>query len=155
MTVKANKPFTGYHMAAILIGFFGIVISVNIYMAKVAIGTFGGTVVDNSYVASQQYNGWLAESDRQAKLGWKVEATRLVDGKVRLVISAQGNNSTGFMASATAQHPLGRAPQRTLRFTDQGNGIQVSSEPLPSGRWLLYIQVNRAGAHYRAVADIA
>jgi nitrogen fixation protein FixH len=155
MTVKTSKTFTGYHMAAILIGFFGIVISVNIYMAKVAIGTFGGTVVDNSYVASQQYNGWLAESDRQAKLGWNVEATRLVDGKVRLVIHAQGNNNAGFTASATAQHPLGHAPQRRLQFTDQGNGIHVSREPLPSGRWLLQIEVNRAGAHYRTVADIA
>jgi nitrogen fixation protein FixH len=60
MTDMTRKPFTGYHMAAILIGFFGIVIAVNIYMAKVAVGTFGGTVVDNSYVASQNYNEWLA-----------------------------------------------------------------------------------------------
>ncbi len=154
MTVKTSKPFTGYHMAAILISFFGIVISVNIYMAKVAIGTFGGTVVDNSYVASQQYNDWLAQSDKQEKLGWKVEATRQVDGKVRLVIRAHGNNNAGFTASATAQHPLGRAPQRTLQFTDQGNGVYVSRDPLPSGRWLLHIEVNRAGAHFRTVADI-
>ena len=43
MSEASTKPFTGYHMAAILIGFFGIVIAVNIYMAKVAVGTFGGT----------------------------------------------------------------------------------------------------------------
>lgn len=154
MTVKISKPFTGYHMAAILISFFGIVISVNIYMAKVAIGTFGGTVVDNSYVASQQYNEWLAEGDRQAKLGWNVQISRVADGRVGLSISGQDGGSAGSMVSAIAQHPLGRAPERTLLFIDQGNGRQVSREALPGGRWLLRIEVARAGEHYRTVADI-
>ena len=51
---------TGRHVAAIFIGFFAIVIAVNMLMASYAIGGFGGTVVDNSYVASQKFNGWLA-----------------------------------------------------------------------------------------------
>ena len=53
-----TKPFTGWHMTAILVGFFSTVIAVNVYMAHAAISTFGGTVVDNSYVASQEFNGW-------------------------------------------------------------------------------------------------
>lgn len=154
MKGKTSKPFTGYHMAATLIGFFGIVIAVNIYMANVAISSFGGTVVDNSYVASQHYNEWLAEGDRQAKLGWNADATRLSDGRVRLSISEQDSNSAGFTASAVAQHPLGRAPERTLQFIDQGNGVHVSRDTLPGGRWLLRIEVARAGKQYRTVADI-
>ena len=66
-----RKVFTGWHMTAILVGFFSTVIAVNVYMAHAAISTFGGTVVDNSYVASQEFNGWLAAAKKQQQLGWK------------------------------------------------------------------------------------
>ncbi len=154
MTEITRKPFTGYHMAAILIGFFGIVIAVNIYMAKVAVGTFGGTVVDNSYVASQHYNEWLAEGDRQARLGWSVDASRLANGKIELEISDKGTSGLGFVATARAQHPLGRAPERALRFEPLVDGTYISREGLPTGRWLVHIEVRRAGDIFRTVADI-
>lgn len=154
MSNQTVKPFTGYHMAAILIGFFGIVIAVNIYMAKVAVGTFGGTVVDNSYIASQQYNEWLAEADKEAKLGWTVAAARAAGDKVRLVVDDNGVAGLNFNVSAKAEHPLGRAPERVLQFASQGDGSYVSREALPAGRWLLRVEVKRASDRYRMVADI-
>lgn len=149
-----SKRFTGYHMTAILIGFFGIVIAVNIYMAKIAVGTFGGTVVDNSYVASQQYNDWLAEADKQAKLGWDVEAARTADGKIQLMIDDNGDPGLNFTVVAQAEHPLGRAPAQQLQFVSQGDGSYLSAASLPSGRWLLRIEVRRAGERFRKVADV-
>jgi nitrogen fixation protein FixH len=53
-----------------------------------------------------------------------------------------------------AQHPLGRAPERKLQFGAQGDGSYVSQEKLPSGRWLLRIEVARGGDHYRTVAEV-
>ena len=50
-TGKAVRPFTGRHMAAIMVAFFGVVIAVNVYMARLATSTFTGVVVENSYVA--------------------------------------------------------------------------------------------------------
>jgi nitrogen fixation protein FixH len=41
-------PFTGRHMTAILVGFFGVVIAVNLLMARFATSTFGGIVVENT-----------------------------------------------------------------------------------------------------------
>ena len=55
---------TGRHVAAIFVAFFAVVIAVNVLMASYAVGGFGGTVVDNSYVASQRFNGWLAQARR-------------------------------------------------------------------------------------------
>ncbi len=154
MTDMTRKPFTGYHMAAILIGFFGIVIAVNIYMAKVAIGTFGGTVVDNSYVASQNYNEWLAEADRQSKLGWSIAASRVAGGKVALKVADNGAAGQGFVISARAIHPLGRAPEQALRFEPQGDGNWLSAEALPAGRWTLHFEMRRDADHYRTIADV-
>ncbi|MFP5454579.1 MAG: FixH family protein, partial [Alphaproteobacteria bacterium] len=54
-----RRGFTGRHMAASMVGFFTVVIAVNVTMATVASHSFGGTVVDNSYVASQRFNRWL------------------------------------------------------------------------------------------------
>src|SRR5687768_10998939 len=71
-----SGPFTGRHMAAIICTFFGVVIAVNMLMAVLATRTFGGTVVDNSYVASQKFNGWLAQARAQQSLGWQ-ESVRL------------------------------------------------------------------------------
>jgi nitrogen fixation protein FixH len=154
MNNAGSKRFTGYHMAAILIGFFGIVIAVNIYMARMAIGTFGGTVVDNSYVASQNYNDWLAEADKQAKLGWVVSANRNSDGKVTLGILDKGPSGIGFTISAKAEHPLGRAPERQLSLISQGEGRYVSHDALPAGRWLLRIEVTRGDQNYRMVTEV-
>src|SRR3546814_10033574 len=65
------RRFTGWHMTAILIAFFAAVIAVNMLMATVAVRSFGGTVVENSYVASQKFNGWLAQARAQRRLGWR------------------------------------------------------------------------------------
>jgi nitrogen fixation protein FixH len=149
------KPFTGYHMAAILIGFFGIVIAVNIFMARMAIGSFGGTVVENSYVASQNYNDWLAEADKEAKLGWSVAATRTADGRIAIGVTNKGAVSYGFVVNAKAVHPLGRAPEHLLRFMSQGNGRYLSDTALPAGRWLLHIEVRRNADRYRSIVDMS
>jgi nitrogen fixation protein FixH len=149
-----RKPFTGYHMAAIMIGFFGIVIAVNVFMARQAISTFGGTVVDNSYVASQNYNEWLAASRAQDKLGWSVSAKRIAGGKVVLAINDKGAPGEGFAAEAIAQHPLGRAPERKLSFVPVGKGEWQSTEALPSTRWTLHLTLRRGADSYKAIADL-
>lgn len=154
MNKAGSTPFTGYHMAAILISFFGIVLVVNIYMARKAIGTFGGTVVDNSYVASQNYNEWLTEADKQAKLGWMVSANRLAGGRLMLTIRDNDKSSSGFSINAKAEHPLGRAPERQLSLIPQGEGRYVSRDTLPDGRWLVRIQVTRGDQKYRTVTEV-
>ena len=154
MSTRSRKPFTGYHASAILAGFFGVVIAVNITMAKLAIGSFGGTVVDNSYVASQNYNKWMAEADRQARLGWSVSVLRIAGGRIGLKISDRGGAVETFSVSAKAEHPLGRSPEQYMNFVSQGDGNYRSQTALPSGRWLLHIEVRRGGDRYRTRVEI-
>lgn len=104
---------TGRHVAAIFIGFFAIVIAVNVLMASYAIGGFGGTVVDNSYVASQRFNGWLARARTQDALGWHQQAQLAPDRHLVLILTGPQN----AVVSAIAEHPLGRAADIPLRFT--------------------------------------
>lgn len=139
------RHFTGHHMAAILISFFAVVIAVNVTMARYASATFGGTVVDNSYVASQKFNGWLAEARKEKALGWAVAAPAR-DERGHVVLRVSGASSeplSGAGLTARAEHPLGRAPEQALRFIETAPGTYRSTDPLAEGRWKLRIHIIR------------
>ena len=143
MKAFTTGPFTGRHITMILVAFFAVVIAVNLLMANYAISTFGGVVVENSYVASQNFNKWLDEAQREKALGWTAEAKRMDDG--RLAIRLIGAPAQGVALSADARHPLGRIPDQMLRFQRQADGSFVSNQALPAGRWRLRIEAS-AGA---------
>lgn len=141
------RRFTGWHMFAALLLMFGTIIAVNAVMASVAVSTFGGRVVDNSYVASQRFNGWLAQARAQEELGWKVEVSRDANGNLDL----RTNAPPGAVVTGLAEHPLGRSASRSLRFIGN-NG--VFSAPAPAGRWVLKLQVRHGGRAAKFVREI-
>lgn len=150
-----GKRFTGRHMLAIMLGFFGTVIAVNLTMATFAARTFGGTVVDNSYVASQRFNAWLAEGRAQERLGWTAR-TALDEGRrVRMDLSDRAGPLAGAEVEAVARHPLGRAGDLTLRFRPAGDGVYVSRDALPAGRWLVHLEVRRGGDALRLIETLS
>lgn len=142
MSIQVARPgFTGRHMAAVMLGFFGIVIAVNVLMATLAAGTFGGVVVENSYVASQQFNRWLDQAGAERGLGWHADIRRAADGTIAVALKGV---PAGATVTGEAWHPLGRAPDRVLHFAPAGTGFR-SRETFPAGRWRIRITV-RAGA---------
>jgi nitrogen fixation protein FixH len=50
------KRFSGWHMTAILVVFFGVVVAVNFPIAHYTISTFGVTVAENGFVGSRNYD---------------------------------------------------------------------------------------------------
>jgi nitrogen fixation protein FixH len=128
-------------MTGIMVTFFGVVIAVNFLMASYAVGTFSGTVVDNSYVASQHFNTWLAEARAQRTLGWSVSVSAGKDRLVRIAPAGPRGPLTAARVTATAAHPLGRIPARTLAFHRGDDGRFVADAALPAGRWLLHVEV--------------
>lgn len=145
MTTIPPGPFTGRHMALIMVGFFAVVIGVNVLMARLATSSFTGIVVENSYVASQHFNRWLDEARAEERLGWHARASRAADGHV--VIALDGAPA-GAVVSAVAWHPLGRERDRALRFAAR-DGRYRSAEVLPAGRWRIRIEVRAAGQRWR------
>jgi nitrogen fixation protein FixH len=150
-----TRRFTGWHMTAIMVGFFGVVVAVNLTMATLASRTFGGTVVDNSYVASQNFNRWLAEARDQAALGWTATVERRGDDRLGIALASSAGPLEGARVGAVAHHPLGRAPDVALAFVAQGGGLYLSSEPLPAGRWSVRLDIAHRGDEARFVRDLA
>lgn len=151
MSIARTRQFTGRHMAAILISFFGVVIAVNVLMAKLAIGTFGGVVVENSYVASQHFNRWLDEAGSERALGWKADIRHAADGTV--LVSLQGVPA-GANLHGEAWHPLGELPDRVLHFRPDGAAFR-SQEAFPAGRWRIRIEVTADGHRWRGEKSVS
>jgi nitrogen fixation protein FixH len=146
------RRFTGRHMAAILVAFFGVVIAVNVMMARLAVRSFGGEVVENSYVASQHFNRWLDEAAVEQALGWRVQVARRTDD--RLSVRLDGVPAKSVVLIGEARRPLGVRPDRTLRFVRVADGSFVSTSPLPTGRWRLRLEVRAGDRRWRHVEDV-
>ncbi len=140
-----SAVFTGRRMAIVMIGFFGVVLAVNLLMAHYAASTFSGTVVDNSYVASQSYNRWLGEARTQAALGWKVVVDVDPARHVQITVGGPDGALTGAQVRAVARHPLGRIADQPLVFRALGNGRFVATQALLPGRFRLRIHVSSGG----------
>lgn len=154
MKILTNGRFTGWHMTAILVSFFGVVMAVNFTMARMAVSSFGGTVVDNSYVASQKYNGWLNAAAQQDRLGWKVAVS--LDAARHIRIDARVNDLavTQLTAVGDALHPLGRADDVQMAFVTTPEGKLLSTEPLPAGRWNLRLSLRRGADIFKMVEQV-
>jgi nitrogen fixation protein FixH len=147
-TRTAPRPFTGWHMTGILVGFFLVVMAVNFAMARFALSSFGGTVVENSYVASQHYNELAAQSaEAQDRLGWRAFGlARFARGTSCVTRGASGRRAArGSKASkATVHHPLGSrrtSPALVVVEPAAGGGMRSARIRWRQGRWRLELAV--------------
>ena len=145
------RRFTGRHATAIIVGFFGVVIVVNLTMASFATSTFGGVVVKNSYVASQEFNGWLDAAEEQRALGWDAVTAWRPDNRLAVRLSGVPE---GAAVKAIARHPLGRMADRAITFSAIGNDRFLSDTALPEGRWHLRLEVTTAGKSWRREEEL-
>lgn len=140
-----RKEFTGYHITAILVAFFGLIIAVNLVMAHAATRTFGGLLAKNGYVASRDYNRWIAASEAQDQLGWTLEST-VAEG--HLVLRLKGVSNPRVRVAA--EHPLGGTPPHAIEMALLSDGHYRSVGLIPAGRWKVRITVSQGnhGARY-------
>jgi len=149
-----TRRFTGYHMAACIIGFFLVVIGVNATMATIAERSFTGTVVDNSYVASQHFNHWLAEAKAQNNLGWNATIGH-DDARVTVLLTGPEELIRTARLTGTAIHPLGHLPDRNIHFASEGGGQFRSIETLPHGRWQVRVTAEHGGDQASYVEELS
>lgn len=152
LQAKPARTFTGRHMALVMVGFFGVVIAVNVLLANLAVSTFSGTVVENSYVASQEFNRWLGDAKADKALGWKLAIAREKAGTVRFTLTdASGRPLTGAAVRAQADHPLGAKAPVVMAPREVAPGVYEAA--LPAGRWHVGIEVRAMGHVWHAEDD--
>lgn len=150
-----TRGFTGRHMLATMLAFFGTIIAVNMTMATLATRSFGGTVVDNSYVATRNYNRWLEEAREQEALGWRSAVALDAERRITVTLHQDEAALAGARLTAVARHPVGRADDVAIAFAEIAPGRFRSLGPLPAGRWQLHLSIRRGGDEMRAIEELS
>ena len=138
--------FTGWHMLALMLGMFGIIITVNIWFAYNAIATFPGVEDRNAYVASQKFE---AERQAQDALHWDVTAT-LEDGLLTVtILDDAGNPVQAEVLRAIFGRPTHVNDDQTPDFIWNGSAI-TAPVIAGEGNYNLRLELLAAdGTHFR------
>lgn len=146
---KQEFRFTGKHMLAMMLAFFGVIISVNFYMATRASSSWTGLVVKNSYVASQQYNGELARASEQKARGWHSNVSFAAGTLAFTLYDKEGNILTLENATAEIGRPVFEQEDKTLQFMPVSTGGNKIMLHLAEGIWFIKITGVVNGNTYR------
>lgn len=139
MSTRAIQPkaFTGRHMLAIMVAFFGVIIAVNLLMATFARTSWTGLVVQNTYVASQQFNERVAKQRAQAALGWEGRLT-LADGEISYSLAdATGTAVAVDSVTASFRRPAYEAEDWQVALQRRPDGAFSIVTPLRDGIWIV------------------
>ncbi len=132
--VTLPKPFTGWHMLMIMVGFFAVVFFVNAVLVFSALHSWTGLVVENSYVASQTFD---ADTERLAAARKDLRhQLHYQDGQLKLDLKTVD----GVPANATdikieIGRPADNSQDQLLALIGDGPGSYFATTKLASGVW--------------------
>lgn len=143
---QTGKPFTGWHFLAIMVAFFGTIITVNLVMAYYANSTWSGLVVQNSYVASQEFNGKVAEVKRQDELGWKPSLTSANNVISWQLTTKEGQPVVTDTVHLTLSRPVTDTEDLGVDLVKGPDGIWTSEQKLHDGLWIAVVDAQTRDA---------
>lgn len=161
---RNREPFrlTGRHVLFGMIGFFGLIIAVNLIFVGVALDTFTGLTDRDSYRTGVSWNQKLDEADALRKLGWHVTVEPTVspvEGRAEaryldLTVSITDPNGAPVKPVALAvdaRHPIAQTFDRQLAVVPLETGRYRVEGELPTiGDWTVRLTIERAeGADFR------
>ena len=137
--------FTGWHMLGVMVLFFGTIITVNLIMAWNASNSWSGLVVQNTYVASQEFNGKVAEAKALAASG--IEGSLAIEGNrvAYRVVDAKGAPVIADDVSAVFKRPVDEREDFTLALQPAGQGLFTAERDIIPGQWVIDISTKRDG----------
>lgn len=141
-----TKELTGRKVLFILIGAFGIIISVNMLLLFKAVSTFPGLEVKNSYVASQDFN---RDAEAQRALGWS-SSVRYADRRITVTLLNQ-NGTPVFPDNMSVRlgRPTHARDDITPALTRGPQGFWFMKD-LDGGKWFVYVDADSTdGTHFR------
>ena len=134
-------------MLAIMLAFFGTIITVNLVMATFASTSWTGLVVKNSYVASQQFNEKAAEGREQAARNWK-PALELLPGTISFRLSDSAGAPIRLNAvKATFRRPAYEAEDFSVALTRRNDGVFTAEVGIRDGIWIIETSADFGEAH--------
>lgn len=130
----------GWHVLAAVVGFFALVIAVDVTFAVLAYKTFPGEVSVTPYEDGLVYNRHLAQLTEQEKLGWRAAAAARPDGVDLYFADRAGRPLTGLTVSGKLERPATEAGRVVPIFVEREPGHYVAALRRPAGAWDLSLE---------------
>ncbi|MGV3552133.1 FixH family protein [Rhizobium sp.] len=144
MTATRARGFTGWHMLAVMLAFFGTIITVNVTMAFLANSSWSGMLSKNTYVASQDFNKNAARAREWARLGFGGELT-IKGGVVRYRLAGPADVVAAVdRIEATFRRPVGEKQDFVVKLV-RGDGVFSAPQALAAGPWVVDLAAMRGG----------
>lgn len=146
-TPKSGRELTGWHVLAMFVGGFGIIIGVNVFMATKAVSTFSGMEVSSSYADSQTFD---VRREAQEALGWNASVAVEDNTLILTLVDENGRPVYPAELNALLTRPTHRLEDQDLVLTRGPNGTLTAPVEISDGRWRLRMTgVARDGTDYR------
>jgi nitrogen fixation protein FixH len=134
----------------VIVGCFLIVTIVNGLLVYFAAESWPGLTTDHAYNEGLAYNGVIEESEKEAKLGWKLElalAPKSAHGTITIAIAAHDSSSAtldNLHVSGELIRPVEEIPPVPVTFTAQGGGRYLARIDTPRpGQWNVFLVARR------------
>lgn len=141
-----RQRLTGGGVLLWLIGFFGVIVAINVYFITMSITTFRGEDEQKPYLQGIEYNQTLARRAEQEKLNWSatISANRLTTGAVRVTVTianALGHPQTQVKLSGELRHPADENRDRAISLHEVGGGrYQADIKGVSPGAWDVIVE---------------
>ncbi|MEX0347534.1 MAG: FixH family protein [Rhizobiaceae bacterium] len=153
-TENGGWKFTGYHMLAVMLVFFGVIVAVNLTAATLASSTWTGLVVKNSYVASQKFNDELDGAAAQRERGWQSTLTYTSGTLTVSLVDASGLPLKPSTIEISLGRPAFEQQDRVLVLPYTGGEIFSTEHVLEPGLWAIQVNAVVDGTPYRRDARV-
>lgn len=154
MSVATAQPrfrLTGWHVLAMIVTFFALVIGADTTFAVLAVKTFPGEVSVTPYEDGLLYNKKLAQIAAQERLGWRAAAGPEADGVLLEMRDRDGRPLGGLTISGKLERPATETGRRLLKFREIGPGRYLAASAGLAGAWdLTAIAADRHGRNFEA-----
>jgi nitrogen fixation protein FixH len=140
-TAPAKPGFilTGWHVLAIFVVTFGIVIGVNVFMVMRAYATFPGQVVDKPYEEGLGFNAAIHRRAAAKALGWKATLDNDRTGaKAHLVLAIKdrdGQPVPGLTPTGQLTRTVTLEGAQAVRFHQTSPGVYEADVAAAKGLW--------------------
>ncbi|HET8995078.1 MAG TPA: FixH family protein [Acetobacteraceae bacterium] len=133
-----------------------VVIGVNIGMVYAAMHSFPGAAGGDGFDLSNRYDRVIDQVQRQAALGWSLQASADALGHpVLLLHDRAGAPLAGAVLRGTAERPVGPQDATALAFQELAPGRYVAQLPLSErGQWDLLVSATAEGHRYTTTRRI-
>ena len=141
---SANKSKIPY----IFIGFFLVVITVNIGYIYIAKKTWRGVVTENSYQKGLGYNDALKQEKKQQELGWSVDTKINKTGETKAtilvgIIDKESRPIRDANVKLFIRHPVQEGFDFTASPVPGGNAYRFEIDFPMKGQWDTIIEIQK------------